>query len=350
MSDFEETNLFAQQAANRRKSRWIVAAFVLFFAWLGFGGDAIVWIAARRGAAVPWQPGFPLLGIVLTIVGVGLVMYVRRQGAQKVLWSAGAAELLDPRTDEERRFKNVAEEMAIAAGVPMPKLWVVEDPDPNAFAAGNDPLNSHVAVTSGLLAVLDRDELQAVVGHEYGHIKNYDTQLMTTLAALVGAVVLMRDGVGRAMRYGGFGGRRGGKKKGADPLVLILLAVWVLSWILAPLVINLLALWVSRKREYLADAMSAQFTRNPMSLAKALEKIHAAHAPTLSIKGGVAHMCIADPLGRKLTEREGRLADAFATHPSMATRIARLKAMAFQAAKRAQQSVPNLGDQSSASA
>ncbi|HKS06716.1 MAG TPA: M48 family metallopeptidase [Gemmatimonadaceae bacterium] len=342
MSDFEETNLFAQQAANVRKSRWIVAAFVVFFAWLGFGGDAIVWIAAKRGAQVPWQPGFPLLGVAMTVIGIGLVMYVRRSGAQKVLWSAGAAELVDAKTDEEQRFRNVAEEMAIAAGVPMPKLWVVEDPDPNAFATGNDPLNSHVAVTSGLLAVLDRDELQAVVGHEYGHIKNYDTQLMTTLAALVGAVVLMRDGVGRAMRYGGFGGGgRRGRKKGADPIVLILLVVWVISWILAPLVINMLALWVSRKREFLADAMSAQFTRNPMALAKALEKINAAHAPTLSIKGGVAHMCIADPLGRKLTEREGRFADAFATHPSMSVRIARLKAMAFQSAKRAQSQGPS---------
>jgi heat shock protein HtpX len=331
MSDFEETNLFAQQAANVRKSRWIVAAFVVFFAWLGFGGDAIVWIAAKRGADVPWQPGFPLLGMAMTIVGVGLVMYIRRSGAQKVLWSAGAAELLEARTDEERRFRNVAEEMAIAAGVPMPKLWVVDDPDPNAFAAGNDPLHSHVAVTSGLLATLDRDELQAVVGHEYGHIKNYDTQLLTTLAALVGAVVLMRDGMGRAMRYGGFGGGgRRGRKKGADPLVVVLLVIWLISWILAPLVINMLALWVSRKREFLADAMSAQFTRNPLALASALEKIEHADEPTTSIKRGSAHLCIADPLGRKASLREGKLADIFGTHPPMAIRVARLKAMGYR--------------------
>jgi heat shock protein HtpX len=113
------------------------------------------------------------------------------------------------------------------------------------------------------------------------------------------------------------------------------MVIWVISWILAPLVINLLALWVSRKREYLADAMSAQFTRNPLALAGALEKINAAVEPTLSIKAGVAHLCIADPMGSNLGEKEGGLADAFATHPPMATRIARLKAMGFEAAKQA---------------
>jgi heat shock protein HtpX len=339
-TDFGETNLFAQQEANRRKSRWIVAAFVLFFAWLGFGGDAILYFASRNGVnPVHWRPGFPILGTVLTTIAVGLVIYTRKTGADKVLWSAGAWELLDPASDEQRRFANVAEEMSIAAGIPMPKLWIVEDPDPNAFAAGIDPAKSHVAVTTGLLTALDRDELQAVLGHEYGHIKNLDTQLMTFLAALVGAVVLLRDGMGRLM-WGGMrvgGGRigRGGRTKdsNAGQLVVVLLVIWVISWVLAPLVINLLALWVSRKREYLADAMSAQFTRNPLALAKALEKIHAAEAPTLSIQAGVAHLCIADPLGRRLSDREGAFADAFATHPPMAIRIARLKAMGFQASK-----------------
>jgi heat shock protein HtpX len=223
----------------------------------------------------------------------------------------------------------------------MPKLWIVEDPDPNAFATGIEPAKSHVAVTTGLLAALDRDELQAVLGHEYGHIKNLDTQLMTFLAALVGAVVLLRDGMGR-MIWGGTrigGGRigRGGRSKSSSggQLVVVLLALWVISWVLAPVVINLLALWVSRRREYLADAMSAQFTRNPVALASALEKINAAEAQTLSVKAGVAHLCIADPLGRRLTNREGAFADAFATHPPMAIRIARLRAMGFQASKRA---------------
>jgi heat shock protein HtpX len=345
MTDFEETNLFAQQAANRRKSRWIVAAFIVFFAWLGFGADAILYFASKREAPagefepgkrsrnpLPWQPGVPVLGIILSVFAVGSIYYVRRNGAQKVLWATGARELTDPATDEERRFANVAEEMSIAAGITMPKLWIVDDADPNAFATGNNPANSHVAVTTGLLATLDRDELQAVLAHEYGHIKNLDTQLMTFLAALVGAVLLIREGMARFLWYGGGrgGGRgRGERNKDLGPLTIALLALWVISWILAPIAINLLALWVSRKREFLADAMSAQFTRNPLSLASALEKIEGAEAPTKSVKAGAAHLCIADPLGRKLSNKQGKLADAFATHPPMAIRIARLKTMGF---------------------
>ena len=305
MSDFEETNLFAQQAANRRKSRWIITGFVVFFAWLGFGGDAILWLAAQRGAhPFGYRPGFPVLGIVLTIVAVGLVMYVKETGASKVLWSTGAREITDPATDDEKRFANVAEEMAVAAGIPRPSLWIVDDPDPNAFAAGNDPDHSSIAVTSGLLSTLNRDELQAVLGHEFGHIKNLDTQLMTLLAALVGSVVLMRDGMGRMIGFGGGRRDRDREEGSGGQLVVVLLVVWVVSWVLAPIVINLLALWVSRKREYLADAMSAQFTRNPLALASALEKINAASEPTLSMKAGVAHLCIADPSGSNLGQKE----------------------------------------------
>jgi heat shock protein HtpX len=118
-------------------------------------------------------------------------------------------------------------------------------------------------------------------------------------------------------------------------VVIALLALWVISWVLAPIIVNLLAMWVSRKREYLADAMSAQFTRNPLALASALEKINDAHAPTQAIKAGVAHLCIADPLGRAVSEREGFFANTFATHPPMYMRVARLKAMGFQAQKKA---------------
>src|SRR5207248_3713145 len=137
----------------------------------------------------------------------------------------------------------------------------------------------------------------------------------TMLAALVGAVARMHDGARRVLRGGtnlgggggGEGSRGGGKKGGAGPLLLILLVVWILSWILAPIITQLLALAVSRKREYLADAMGAQFTRNPLALASALQKIEAADMPTTHIKSGAAHMCIADPLGRRLTAREGFL-------------------------------------------
>ncbi len=158
---------------------------------------------------------------------------------------------------------------------------------------------------------------------------------MTTLAALVGAVLLVRDGMGRMMLGRGRLGRDSGRRaKDAGPLVAILLALWVISWILAPLVMQLLAFAVSRRREYLADDMSAQFTRNPLALASALEKIEAAAAPTESIKRGAAHLCICDPLGRRLTNSEGWFADRLATHPPMAMRISRLKGMGYAQLKK----------------
>ena len=306
--------------------------FVLFFAWLGFGAD-IIW--ALEGA----HP-FPWLGIVITGAAILFARYTYKTGPEKVLWATGAEELLTPQTDGERQVVNVVEEMAIAAGLPRPRIWIVPDDDPNAFATGHDPQDAHVAVTRGLLRICNRDELQAVIGHELGHVKNLDVRLMTTLAALVGAILLVRDGVGRMMRVGSFTGRSGGssrsKSKNAGPLLAILLALWIISWLVAPLVSQLLTLAVSRRREYLADDMSAQFTRNPLALASALEKIEHADAPTTSIKRGSAHLCIADPLGRKSSLRDGTLADVFGTHPPMALRVARLRAMGYQEQKRAQ--------------
>ena len=335
----EPVNFFAQQEANRRRTRWLVVAFILFFAWLGFGGDWILWELTRGAPPDAYRHAFPWMGIVLTTFAAILAAYAWRTGPSKVLWSVGAREIETPQTDEETRFVNVVEEMAIAAGVPRPRVWLINDADPNAFATGLDAEHSHVAVTHGLLALCDRDELQAVIAHEVGHIKNLDVRLMTFLAALVGAVALMSDGMGRMLRggarFGGLGGGRSrGKRENLGPLVLVLLALWLLSWLVAPMVTRLLALGVSRKREFLADAMAAQFTRNPLALASALDKIERADAPTLSIKRGSAHLCIADPLGRKSSLREGKLADIFGTHPPMALRVARLKAMGYQERKR----------------
>src|SRR5688500_2164957 len=347
----EPVNLFAQQEANRRRSRWLVVLFVLFFAWLGFGGDWIYWQLTRDLGAGAYRHIFPWFGVAITVAAALFSIWATRTGAERVLWSAGAVELTSPTTDAERQLVNVVEEMAIAAGLPKPRVHVIPDADPNALAAGLEPAKSHIAVTEGLLRVCSRDELQAVIAHEMAHIRNFDTRLLTLLAGLVGAVALVSDGLGRVLRGGmrvggrsrgfggGGGGGRGGGKKG-NPLVLILLALWILSWILAPLIVRLLALGVSRQREYLADATSAQLTRNPMSLAAALEKIEHAHAPTSSIKKGTAHLCIADPLGRRVTAREGRLADFLGTHPPMAIRVARLKAMAYQELKRAGQLAP----------
>ena len=339
MSDFESSNLFEQQEANRRRTRWLVFVFVAFFAWLGFGGDWILYELTRGAPPNAYRHSVPWFGLVLTAIGGLLAAFAWKTGPTRVLWSAGAREIETPDGAMETRLVNVVEEMAIAAGLPRPRIWLIADTDPNAFATGLDAEHAHVAVTEGLLLTCSRDELQAVIAHEMGHVKNLDVRLMTFLAALVGAVALMSDGMGRLLRGGvrfgavTGGGSRGKRDKDLGPLVIVLVVLWLLSWLVAPFVTRLLALGVSRKREYLADAMSAQFTRNPLALASALEKIEHADAPTVSIKRGSAHLCIADPLGRQSSLHEGKVADWFGTHPPMAIRVARLKAMGYQQKK-----------------
>ena len=334
----EAVDIFSQQASNRRRSKWVVAAFVGFFAWLGFGGDYIAYEYTRWAPSGEYHHVFPFFGIMLTVVGMGMAAWGWKTAPTRILAAAGAQEVVEPASDGERMLVNCVDEMTIAAGLPRPRIWLVADDDPNAFATGHDERDAHVTVTTGLLAVCNRDELQAVVAHELGHIKNRDVQLMTLLAGLLGAVALVAELTGRTLRGGvrvGGGARRGGKRGGnAGPLVAVLLVVWLVSWLLAPIVTRLLATAVSRGREYLADSMSAQFTRNPIALATALEKISAAHAPTTSVKQSFAHLCIADPLGRAVNSREGRLADLFATHPPMPIRVSRLKAMGYQALKK----------------
>ncbi len=336
MEALESVNLFAQQDANRKRARLVVLAFILFFAWLGFGGDWIAWQVTAGAEPGEYRHVVPWFGILLVAIASAIASWSWKHGARRVLWSAGAREITEASTQEERQLVNVVEEMAIAAGIPRPRIWIVPDADPNAFATGTDERTSNVAVTEGLLSLLSRDELQAVVAHEMGHVKNLDVRLMTLLAALVGAVALINDGMGRMLRFGRvpLARGRGGRNKNLGPVIAVVLALWVLSWILAPLVTRILAMSVSRKREYLADAMAAQFTRNPTALASALEKIEGVTSPTTSIKHGSAHLCIANPLGGRLDAKQGRLADLFASHPPMALRVSRLRAMGYQERKR----------------
>ena len=269
-----DSNLFEQQAANRRRSAILVTIFLLFFAWIGFGGDLILYLQTTATAANSgggYRHVFPWFGILATLLAAGMAWYSWRRGPKQVLWATGAWEILEPVKPEEKMFVNVVEEMAIASGLPRPTVWIVPDNDPNAFATGTDEQHSHVAVTEGLLATLNRDELQAVVAHEMAHIRNHDVKLMTLLAALVGVLALIADGTWRVLWFGGGrsgrGGGGGGKKGGGTPLVAILLVLWLISVMLAPVVSRLLALGVSRKREFLADATAAQFTRNPDGIA-----------------------------------------------------------------------------------
>lgn len=331
-----ELNLLEQQARNRRQTALWLLAFILFFAWIGFGGDLVLYLGSMDayGQAtyrVPW------IGIVVTGIAAIVGWNAWRRGPKQILWAAGGVELTNPQTHEEKQLLNVVEEMAIAAGLPRPKVYIVEDADPNAFATGHGPETACVAVTRGLLTTLNREELQAVIGHEMGHVRNLDVRLMTLIAALIGVIVILSDGLGRFFGRGGARvlGGRGGRKGGGGAIVLVILVLWVITLILAPLITRFMAMAVSRNREYLADATGAELTRNPAALASALQKIEAAEAPTASIKRGTAHLCIADPLGRKVNMKEGRIANLFGTHPPMAMRITRLRGMAFQAAKAA---------------
>jgi heat shock protein HtpX len=334
----EDANLFAQQEANRRRSNWLVVGFIIFFAWVGFGGDLAFGLLTADAPPGEYHHVIPFIGLVSTVIAAGICWFAWRHGPERVLWATGAWEIIEPATPEQRQLVNVVEEMAIASGVPRPRVWVVPDEDPNAFATGRDAESASIAVTEGLLATLSRDELQGVVAHEMAHVRNLDVRLMTLLAGMVGAIALMSDGMGRTLRLGGragdrIGGRSGGGKEGGNPLALVVLVLWLLTLIVAPVVSRILAMSVSRKREFLADATAAQFTRNPMALAAALEKLSAATAATRSITRGAAHLCIVDPSPGLLSSRQGFLADVLASHPPIRQRIIRLEGMGYQQAK-----------------
>ena len=313
-------SLFEQQKKNLRRTTGILAGFVGFLVFLGAGSDLFLY---GSGAG----PAFPVATIGALLFGAGSSLWALKAGDRAVLESANAVPV-DPKDPRQRVLDNVVEEMAIASGLPKPAVYVIPDGDPNAFATGSGPEKSSIAVTAGLLDALNREELQGVVSHEMAHVKNYDVRLMTVVAALVGSVLLISDWGRRGIGWGG--GRRRGGRGGSGVFALVFLVVWIASLFLAPLIARLVAMAVSREREYLADASGSELTRNPLALASALEKIDAAVAPTPSIKQGVAHLCIADPRGRTINEREGGLAELFATHPPIAKRIALLREMAYQ--------------------
>jgi len=325
-------NLFEEQERNRRRSFLLVTLFIMFFGWVGFGGDLAFYFLTRDAGPEAYHHLIPVIGIAATLVAAGIAWFAWEKGADRVLWATGAWEVVEAATPVQKQYVNVVEEMAIAAGQPRPRIWVVPDPDPNAFATGRDPQHASIAVTEGLLTRLNREELQGVVAHEMAHIANWDTRLMTLLAAMLGAIALMSDGLGRMMRGGfrvGSGGSRGSDKKG-NPLGLVLLVLWVFTLLIAPVVSRLLAMAVNRKREFLADATGSQFTRNPMALASALEKLENEPAPTRTITQGAAHLCIVDPAERKVSDRAGFLGDVFASHPPIRERVSRLRGMAYQ--------------------
>jgi heat shock protein HtpX len=335
-------NLFAQQEANRKASRRLVAGFIFFVAWLGFGGD-IIWYLASRNAADASGAGihyFPGLGLLLLAIASVMAWSGYRFGATMLMKASNGREIETPSSEQEQRLVNIVEEMSIASGIRKPHVWIIPDQAPNAFATGVKPEEAHIAVTEGALATLNREELQAVVAHEMGHIANYDVRLMTLLTALVGMIAIVHNLGFRMGRIGGGGGgrrSRSSKDNGGGILVIVLLVLWVISWAVAPIVTRLMVMKVGRSREFLADAMSAQFTRNPGALANALEKIGGSNIKPTVIPKSSAQLCIADPYHSKWGDREGKVANLMATHPPLRERVQRLRAMAYE-----KQSVPEM--------
>jgi len=324
-------NIYEQQRRNKRKTILVISIFVLFIGFLGLGFD--LFLLGNDTFGIFGAPnGFPVATVIALGVGGLSSAWGLRSGAKAVLASAHAY----PVPQGEPRFRmlnNVVDEMVIASGIPRPAVYIVPDADPNAFATGKDPSHSAIAVTEGLLETLNREELQGVISHEMSHIRNYDIRLTTIVAALVGATFLLSDLGMRGMWFGMLSGGRRGRSKSRDSsgggVGGVLMILWLVTLILAPILGRLLAMAVSRQREYLADASGAELTRNPLGLASALTKLQDAGAPTKSIKKGSAHLCIVDPLGRKMNFREGAAAELFGTHPPLKNRITILKAMAY---------------------
>ncbi len=318
------SNFRALEATNRRQTAMLVVAFMLLFGALGLGLD----FAAHDFSIVNGQfIGFPVLMIAaLVFAGVqSVVSYY--SGASLVLLSVHARPLTADSTRHEMVL-DVINEMAVAARMPVPTPYLMDDPSPNAFATGRDPAHSVICVTQGLVDQMDREEMQGVIGHEMSHVADYDIRTMMMIAVMVGGIAMLSDFVYRWMFFGGFGGRRSGSDNNRDnqAAMLITLAVIILAAV-APIFSQLLAMAVSRQREYLADASSVEFTRNPRALLRALEHIAKIESPLKQGTAGTAHLFMVNPREAAGSDSEGFFANLFSTHPPLSRRIARLRAM-----------------------
>jgi heat shock protein HtpX len=301
-----EGNFRERIAVNRRNSLLLIAAFLAFVATFGYV-IGYAWIGDPTGALF----GLALAFVVGTVSG--LATYYG--GDRMVLAASRAKEITH---DDAPVLFNVVEEMAIAAGLPMPKVYIIKDSAPNAFATGRDPEHASVAVTSGLLKKLDRDELQGVIAHEMAHVGNFDIRYAMLVGVLVGTTVLISDFFLRGLWFGG-GRRRGG----GGQAQIIMLIVAVLLAILAPLFARLLQLSISRQREYLADATAVRLTRNPKGLADALQKISGDKEVLEVANRATAHLYIVNPV----KGFEKRAKGLFSTHPPIEERVKILRSL-----------------------
>ena len=309
------TSFYDQVAANRRNSFLMAALVVVILGALGFAIGFAIFGTPEGGLLTT---GIAVL--VGALSGVGTYF----AGDSLVLAVSGAREVDETQAPQ---LLNVVREMTIAANIPMTKVYIIDDTAPNAFATGRDPAHASIAITTGLLEKLDREELQGVIGHELSHVRNYDIRFSLVVGVMVGAIAILADFFLRFTFWGGAGRGRGRDSNGGGGAQLIVFVVAIVLAILAPIISRFIQLEVSRQREYLADSSSVELTRIPYGLERALAKISADPEVLEVANRGTQHMYFSNPI-KKFEERSSSL---MSTHPSTVDRINRLRQLSGQA-------------------
>jgi len=305
-------NIYEVQTANKWKSAVIVALFIVFVFFAAYI------LTNAIGIYLGYEPGgLGFVGMALVISGVS--SFVGYYYSDKIVLGISGARPANRK--EDFLFYTVAENVAIGAGVPMPKLYVIDDPAPNAFATGRDPKHAAICATTGLLDKLNRTELEGVIGHEMTHVKSYDTRLMAVVAVMVGLVALLGDWF---IRLTWFGGRRSNDRDSAGSIFLI---IGIIFAILSPIVGTLIQLAISRRREFAADAGSVEITRQPDGLISALKKISADPNVLHTANKATAHLYINNPFKQKGHGSVGWFSNLFNTHPPIPARIKAIEGM-----------------------
>jgi heat shock protein HtpX len=308
----------ALASANKRNSVVMVALFIAFICVLG---GVLGW--ALFG---DWRAAIPSIFLALVVSTVmAIVGYYT--GADMVLSMSGARPIAK---EDDPQLYNIVEELSIASGLPMPKLYLIDTPAMNAFATGRDPQHAAVVVTAGLRQRMDRDELQGVLAHELSHVKDYDIRFMTLLTILAGVVVLLADIGMRAMYWGGGGRRRSSNSGGSGGSGVITIVVIILALVLAvlaPIFAQLIQLAASRQREYLADAEAARLTRLPEGLARALEELGRDTEPLATASRATSPLFIVPPMMANGRRPGGSGASIWSSHPPLEERIRRLRSI-----------------------
>ena len=308
-------NIYEVQSANKWKSAVITVFFVVFIFLAAYI------ISSAFGYYQGYQPGgLGFFGIALIVSGVS--SFFGYFYSDKIVLGISGARPANP--SEDKLFSQVIENLCIGAGIPKPKLYVIEDTAPNAFATGRDPEHAVVCTTTGLLSKLNRTELEGVMAHEISHIRNYDIRLMSIVSVMVGLVALLGDWFLRTRFWGG--SRDRGKDESSFGAIMMVLGL--VFAILSPIIAQLIQLAISRRREFIADAGSVEITRQPQGLISALEKISSDTEPLEAANKATAHLYIVNPFKQNSNKAVATFAGLFNTHPPIPERIKILKSMA----------------------